>query len=591
MEFTKSCTDFFFLCVEDLNGSHGWKGMSSFIQKRQIIEANMTRKQKLRYAKKRKEDDGCHALTSLSLRGCYNIKSKGLQALAYCSGNTLQKLNLKGLPGINAWTFDALAVSLVHLCYLDVSGQLNKTSSLAFHTAKELAKHDGSAKEKLLARGDFYGHPLARMSSDGGGRSRSGASGTTGSSGTTTTVGKIKNNTNTNATATAPHHCGGLSNLKTTCLGKNKHCLHIAIHSTIYLDLCTLLVHTDTLFLFLETIVMTDSTNIPGSILTHVFQNQTSGRLINVHLRGCKNVDNQVLFSLGTQCKGLRVLLVGACELISDNGIIALCTGQWPPAPSLSKETQKYVPKTTLMLAHEEKKRKKQKQKQTETQGCTQLLRIGLCGLWKVTDIGIQALATHCTQLHTLDVRENTQLTNRSIDSIQQHLFSLESLSLCCLASFDQDRLSRCARALPLVHNVPHVRGPHVVVKYLNKSWLHIQRRRALHKRSIIVLQKGIKKYFASKRSLHFKIARAELIVLKRARMATRLQARLVRGIQGRIYARERRKELIAIRKARRKSAAIRIQCCIRRWLAFVYVGKIRKGNNSTFIFNTTHIQ
>ena len=79
---------------------------------------------------------------------------------------------------------------------------------------------------------------------------------------------------------------------------------------------------------------------------------------------------------------------------------------------------------------------------------------------------------------------------------------------------------------LILITGIPHYRGPHVVLSPTNKAWLFIQKRRSYHRRAIILLQTKIKKYFASKRSLSFKIARAELIVKKRAKMATRIQAR-----------------------------------------------------------------
>jgi hypothetical protein len=480
-------------------GKHGWTGMSEYIKKRQVIEMNMTKKQKYKLDNKKRDNKGCTQLTSLSLRGCYNVRSRGLQALAYCAGGTMEKLNLKGLPGINSWTWESLSVAMINLKYLNVSGQLNKTTAIALNTAKELESHDDQRGKQSLARGDFYGHPLARMNS-----------------------GELKSN-NMNLAS------------------KN-----------------------------VETIIMTDG-NLKSNVIQHLIQ--TNKNLLNIQLRGCKSVNDQVLLALSETCKSLEILLLGACELISDKGIISLCTGKWPVDEIKNK---KFVPKTSQMLAYEAKKRKK-KRKENIIIGCIKLKRLGLCGLWKLTDLSIQSLSIHCKLLKNIDIRENTNLTNKSIDYIQDNLLNLEILSMCNISSFDIDRLSRCARALPLVHGTPHVHGPHVILKYVNKNWLLIQKKRELHKRAVIIIQKGIKKYFASKRSLAFKIARADLIVLRRKKCATSIQS-YIRGIAGRILAKERRKELRRIRKERRKAAATRIQSCIRRWIATIYVHKLKKA-------------
>ena len=51
--------------------------------------------------KKLNDQKSCFLIEHLSLRGCYNIRSRGLQAVAFSIGGTLKKLNLKGLPGKN----------------------------------------------------------------------------------------------------------------------------------------------------------------------------------------------------------------------------------------------------------------------------------------------------------------------------------------------------------------------------------------------------------------------------------------------------------------------------------------------------------
>ena len=523
-------------------GHHGWKSMARYIEQKQIIENNMTRKQKNRLLKKNNERNGCNRLKSLSLRGCYNVQSKGLQALAYCGGTTIEKLNLKGLPGINAWTFQALSVALVHLKWLDVSGQLNKTSSIAIKTAKALESHDveGQKGKKSLARGDFYGHPLARMK--GGSSAHDGSGGSDNISNTGN-----RRNTSKNETKSTPTPKAAVSGINLVSQQ-------------------------------LETVIMTDG-NIHSSLIINMIRNQTYGNLSSVQLRGCKNVTDLVLLALGQTCQQLQTLLVGACELISDKGIVSLCTGIWP-VENANQTKKAYVPKTNAMLAHEAKKRKieETKRKQQEKNGgCKQLKKIGLCGLWKLTDLSILAMATHCKQLTSIDVREITNFTNTSIEQIQENLLFLISVQMCNLSSFDMDCLGRCARALPLIGNIPHVRGPHVVLRYTSKSWLFIQQKRALHKRSAKEIQRGTRKYFASKRSLSFKIARAEKIVLKRKNCAIRIQS-YVRGIAGRVLAKERRKELRRIRRARRKAAATRMQACVRRWIATMYVKRVRKA-------------
>ena len=428
--------------------------------------------------------------------------------------------------GMNAWTFESIAVACVVLTHLDASGQLNKTSALAIRAAAELASHDEQqhghgSSSRTLTRGDFYGHPMARL-----------------------------NNTS------------DITQLTTTSL---------------------------------ESIVMTDAT-ISNAIIVQLFQQQAlhgSGAgvaaLLHVHLRGCKLIEDDALYALGQHCKRLRVLLLGACELLTDRGVIALTTGQWPKVPvkdGEGKERQQYVPKTAAMLKNvakakssqkKIKKKKNKNQKKFDRGGCVDLRRLGVCGCWRLTDITIKTLTKHCPMLQILDVRECDQLTNVSLDYIQTNLFHLEQLSMCGLAKLDKDRLGRLARALPLVGPHPHYRGAHVILASLNKAWLMIQKKRAWHRRSAIAIQKGTRKYFASKRSLSFKIARAELIVLKRKNMAVRIQAR-VRGIADRIFVKEERKRMVAIRRARRKAAAIRLQACIRRWLACLYVHNLRKA-------------
>ena len=302
----------------------------------------------------------------------------GLQAIAYSCGDTLEKLNLKGLTGMNRWTFNALSVACRHLKQLNVSGQLNKTSSSALKVSKELKSHDVEDKSRELARGDFYGHPLARLGET------------------------------------------GISSLVTKSL---------------------------------ETLIMTDST-VNGNTVTELIQNQGQmtlihpkhvlSNLLNVQLKGCKNVSNDALIVLGLTCLKLETLLLGACELISDDGLVALTTGALP----IEKE-KGYIPKSKQMLAYEAKKRKKKKKEVVK--GCLLLRRLGLCGCWRVSDTGIQSIAKYCTQLQLLDVRENTSLTNKSLDYIQDSLYNLELLKLSALAKFEKDRLSRCARALPLV--------------------------------------------------------------------------------------------------------------------------------------------
>ena len=68
---------------------------------------------------------------------------------------------------MNAWTFESIAVACVVLTHLDASGQLNKTSALAIRAAAELASHDDKdhrgGSSRSLTRGDFYGHPMARL--------------------------------------------------------------------------------------------------------------------------------------------------------------------------------------------------------------------------------------------------------------------------------------------------------------------------------------------------------------------------------------------------------------------------------------------
>ena len=55
----------------------------------------------MRQKKLNDQKSGCFLIEHLSLRGCYNIRSRGLQAIAFSIGGTLKKLNLKGLPGKN----------------------------------------------------------------------------------------------------------------------------------------------------------------------------------------------------------------------------------------------------------------------------------------------------------------------------------------------------------------------------------------------------------------------------------------------------------------------------------------------------------
>ena len=59
------------------NGPHGWKNMAAYIQKRQVLESNMTKKQKNKLKKLKLNSFGCNVLKSISIAGCYNIKSKG----------------------------------------------------------------------------------------------------------------------------------------------------------------------------------------------------------------------------------------------------------------------------------------------------------------------------------------------------------------------------------------------------------------------------------------------------------------------------------------------------------------------------------
>ena len=75
------------------------KNRSKYIRKRQQEESAFTRKQKIRQKKKNENKSGCFSLETLSLRGCYNVRSRGLQAVAFSIGGTLKKFNIKGLPG------------------------------------------------------------------------------------------------------------------------------------------------------------------------------------------------------------------------------------------------------------------------------------------------------------------------------------------------------------------------------------------------------------------------------------------------------------------------------------------------------------
>ena len=65
------------------NGPHGWKKMAAYIQKRQVLESNMTKKQKNKLKKLKLNSFGCNVLKSISIAGCYNIKSKGNQKSVY----------------------------------------------------------------------------------------------------------------------------------------------------------------------------------------------------------------------------------------------------------------------------------------------------------------------------------------------------------------------------------------------------------------------------------------------------------------------------------------------------------------------------
>lgn len=107
-------------------------------------------------AKQAASEKGCRSLTSLNVRGCYNIGKDTMVALSRRSPG-LTSLDISGLNKVDNRSFVLVSKRCHDLKRIRISGKLNTTSAAAMK--EEKASADSDVFEARVSRGTFFGIP------------------------------------------------------------------------------------------------------------------------------------------------------------------------------------------------------------------------------------------------------------------------------------------------------------------------------------------------------------------------------------------------------------------------------------------------
>ena len=119
--------------------------------KRFRSKADMTR-----LATEAQKQIGCRSLTSINLKGCYNVGKEAMIAIASRAPG-LTSLDISGLNRVDNNSFLEVSKKCLGIKRLRISGRLNTTSAAAMK--EEKASADAEAFEAKKSRGTFFGMP------------------------------------------------------------------------------------------------------------------------------------------------------------------------------------------------------------------------------------------------------------------------------------------------------------------------------------------------------------------------------------------------------------------------------------------------